>query len=294
MHYPRAAARALAPLRGPRLWHGLAALFTLGMVVVVAVALAGLTWQVAAPPTTPPPSQPGTAAPGAAPAARAGDGLAGVAGLHLFGVVAAADRLDRPSPPIDAPETRLRLELKGVIARPTPEAGVAVIADARGRDALYLVGAELPGSAILEQVYADRVILSRGGRYEMLRLPRDATAVSGGSPKAAQAADPAARLGQLREVWRDDPARILDAVQIKSVQRDGVVRGYALTPGSERALFAELGLEPGDIVTAVNGVALDQAGAPQQVLGLLQGASRVTLSVERRGRPRTLELRINP
>ena len=145
------------------------------LVVMLAWTLAQLTWTLFAPRETGPlpvardlPSYPLAATSRADEVHR----LAAVADLQLFGHAQAV--AEAPVVPTEAPETRLRLTLKGVVASSAePVLGVALIADDRQNERHYRVGAELPGGARLEQIFSDRVILSREGRFEMLRLPRE-------------------------------------------------------------------------------------------------------------------------
>lgn len=89
-----------------------------------------------------------------------------IAGWHLFGQAVATNKVV----PTNAPETTLRLTLKGVIA--STETPSAIIAAANGQEREYSPGDSLPGGAKLREVYADRVILERQGRYETLSLQR--------------------------------------------------------------------------------------------------------------------------
>ena len=75
---------------------------------------------------------------------------------------------------------------------------------------------------------------------------------------------------------------------------DGIVKGvrfYAVRPGS---LVARAGLANGDTVTAVNGLPLDTADHALDAYTSLRGASRVEVSIVRRGKPFTLTVTIVP
>ncbi|HAR60730.1 MAG TPA: hypothetical protein DCS18_11115, partial [Alcanivorax sp.] len=72
--------------------------------------------------------------------------------------------------PVDAPDTRLSLELLGLFQTRDRDKSSAIIAE-KGKDAeLFHIGDAIPGNAELEDIYADRVILRRQGRLETLRL----------------------------------------------------------------------------------------------------------------------------
>lgn len=91
-----------------------------------------------------------------------------VADWHLFG---RAQNVLVKGAPIIAPETRLNLILRGVIA--LPEDAVAIIAGgAKAADKSYAIGDSLPGGASLKEIYGDRVIIEHRGRVETLTLHR--------------------------------------------------------------------------------------------------------------------------
>lgn len=67
-----------------------------------------------------------------------------------------------------APETRLKLELKGVFSSTNANASSALIAEKNQAAKYYRVGDELPGGAILNSVASDHVKLKRNGIDEAL------------------------------------------------------------------------------------------------------------------------------
>jgi hypothetical protein len=96
-----------------------------------------------------------------------------IPGWHLLGVVTQQAAAVVEAVPIEAPDTRLKLVLRGALASDDPQHARAIIADPRGKEEQYAIGDNLPGNAELSEVHPDRVILKRNGRYETLRLPQD-------------------------------------------------------------------------------------------------------------------------
>ena len=66
------------------------------------------------------------------------------------------------------PKTNLKLTLTGVSASPVTEHASALIQGPNKETLNYKVNDELPGGAILREVFADRVVLERSGRLENL------------------------------------------------------------------------------------------------------------------------------
>jgi general secretion pathway protein C len=276
---------------------GLAVWVTAALLIALAFSLARLTWAVLYSETVVAeapaldPVIPGAGLNGVSPSPPA---LDSVARLHLFGQASPADRPTMVD--IDAPETRLRLQLRGVVAAVPSGQGVALIASESGEERHYLPGAEIPGGATLEQVHPDRVVLSRAGRYELLRLPRDAP-LSGDAPQGP-AAQPGTGTGgaslpaETRRQWLEDPTALFDAVQVQPVMEGGSIHGFAISPRRDARMFREIGLRPGDVVTSVNGIAVAGMSDPTAIRDQLAGASEIRLDIERNGRPDTVVIPI--
>ena len=76
-------------------------------------------------------------------------------------------------------------------------------------------------------------------------------------------------------------------VRPQPVFANGNLRGVRAYPGSNRQVFAKLGLLPGDLVTAINGAQLEDV---QRAAGTLRnlGNEPVQLTVERNGQARQI------
>ncbi len=275
--------RIVAPLRQPAggLRAGAAqagpALATLVFVVLLAAQLASLLWRALGASGTEAPAPP----PVPEAAAPAVD-LAAIVNAHLFGVAPATG---------DVPATSANLTLAGTLAGRDPEQGWAIIGASGQSARVYATGASLPGGTRLLAVYPDRVILDRNGARESLVLPR-LTGGAGSAGAAAYApatAAPAASLADsVRQLVAENPGAANELLRPQPVFAGGALRGYRVYPGRNRAQFASLGLQPGDLVTAVNGAALDDPNRGLEILrGVGQGAA-VTLTIDRNGQQQQL------
>ncbi len=193
-----------------------------------------------------------------------------------------------------APDTRLSLTLLGILAGRDSESR-ALIAKSSGEEKPYAIGDDVVSGVSLQAIFADRVILSRNGQYETLRLNKDApsTATPTYTPTAAGDAGTTAMLAQIRDEILTDPTKASNYLRVQPANVNGQLRGYRIYPGRERDAFQQLGLRPGDLVTAVNGVQLDDNQKALQLLGDLSQANAVTLTVERGGQVQTLNLTLN-
>ena len=194
----------------------------------------------------------------------------------------------------DAPDTQLSLELKGTVAASDADRALAIISERGGAERVYFVGDAIPGGASLHAVYPDRVLLRRAGRLEALRLPRSDESV-GAQPAAARAAPaptrtPAPRAATVQEVVRQGAAALTEIIRPQPVFKDGRQQGYRVYPGRQRQQFAQLGLRPGDLVTQINGMALDDPARGMEIFRSLADATSVTVTVDRNGEIEMLTL----
>lgn len=266
-----------------------AAAVNLLLVLFAAYLLAQLTWRVVPAPALPQPQLRSQAALGTpASVTRA----APIAAWHLFGEASTGSR--PASQPINAPETHLNLVLHGVLSSSDVALARAIIAAPGGSENDYAVGSALPGGAELTRIYPDRIILRRDGRYETLKLPKDQGAGddSGGTSDASAHSSAGSLLRHYRAALTRHPGELLQLVRPQAVVENGRFIGFRLHPGQQPALLGKLGLRNGDIVTAINGTALNAPGKAIKALESLKGADSIDLTVQRGGRRINLALRI--
>ena len=204
---------------------------------------------------------------------RAGANVQAVVSAHLFGVAVADPSTQDPS---NAPLSSANLVLAGTIATENPKKGIAIISDG-GPSKVFSVGENVNGAS-LYSVYLDHVILDRGGNLETLLLPR---LLAGGPRTAAprrrrRRRAPPQAVENITRLVQQDPG-LLDQVMRTVPSYDnaaGKLRGFRAYPGRNRAIFNELGLKPGDLVTAINGQPLDDPQHSQEVFNTIQSSTR--------------------
>lgn len=214
--------------------------------------------------------------------------------LHLFGEAETRAAKPKVLKALDAPDTKLKLTLRGVLASDDPDYARAIIADAKGAEDAYAVEEKLPGNAVLKEIYPDRIILEYRGQLETLRLPQDdikgarqlvSRRSSRTTPVGVNTAETGALLRQYREALTTDPQSVMDLVRAEPVRdrMTGRVKGYRIRPGRDRQMLGRFGLRDGDVVTSINGVSLDN---PLKALELMRDVSSMTqvdLNIERNG-----------
>ncbi|MSQ91686.1 MAG: type II secretion system protein GspC [Gammaproteobacteria bacterium] len=278
--------RIVAPFRGaeaalPRSVVAAApALLTVALVIVLAAQLASLLWRVLGSTGAETMPTPAVDA-GAVPAVDLGS----IVNAHLFGVASLS------GDPNSALATSANLALAGTLAGLDPEQGWAIIGASAQAARVYATGATLPGGARLFAVYPDRVILDRNGTRESLALPRFSGG-SGAPPVAYQPDDSqsGSLVDSVRQLMGQDQSAVNELLRPQPVFAGAQLRGYRVYPGRNRGQFAKLGLQPGDLVTAVNGAPLDD---PNRALEALRGVGMgpaVTLTIDRHGQQQQLAI----
>jgi general secretion pathway protein C len=221
-----------------------------------------------------------------------------LAGWHLFGEAGKEQPVKKVTP-VDAPETRLKLTLSGVFASDDPANARAIVGDPRGKEQSYAVGDPLPGGAKLSEIYPDRIILERGSGFETLRLPRE-EGVSTGPPRfshrnatqlnSSTSSSRVEAFTRYRNEIKQNPASFLNYVRATPAKQDGKFIGFTLQEGPQAGAFEELGLSPGDIVTTINGVAIESPADGMKAMQALGNGDSIDVTLLRGGQEVSLSL----
>lgn len=284
---PPALAAALSRASALYRQHGakLPPLLTLLLVIVLAQQTASLLWTLMPLPK----SAAWSPAPGFVDPAptRSALNVDALAAAHVFGQYQATPSSASLA---NAPDTQLNFTLLGILAGSTESESLALIAKDATDEAPYAIGDDVASGVNLHAIFSDRVILSRNGRLETLRLDKDsatsaplfttsstASEPQEGTPAAAQ------MLAQIKEQIVTDPSKAASFIRVQPINTDGGLKGYRVYPGPERAAFNAAGLKPGDVVTAINGTPLNDPGQALQLLQSMSQASSMSLTIDRNG-----------
>lgn len=182
----------------------------------------------------------------------------------------------------------------GVVVARRPEASIAILRSA-GRSRVVAVGETAFGGRVAE-ITSRGVLMEFDGAQSLLRLASAPAALAQAPPPPpAVAAEPAA--GELTMDRRDlerrlslETSRILAETALVPVQNGAQVEGFAITRMPEGTLLSDAGLQAGDILTEINGTAVDSLATLVSLWGRLQNETSVRAVVLRGGRPVTLTL----
>lgn len=216
-----------------------------------------------------------------------------IADLHLFGLVDSEVK-DVPEE-INAPQTRLSLELLGVMATDKSENASAIIAQKGREGEHYKVGDVIQGRTKLAAVQQDKVILDSNGKLETLKfdLTRNQAIQRTSKPTAAQRKAKSGSLKDrfkkirtatdavvlLREEVTNNPEGALRQLGLEVADNGS---GYKVS--SSGSMLTQLGLQSGDIILSVNGQTLGSLDDDQMLLEQVANSGQARLEIQRGNR----------
>ncbi len=209
-----------------------------------------------------------------------------------------------------ARETRLDLLLRGVVASTEDGLGHAII-EHRKQQAVYAVDDKLPvsGNVVLAKVMPQQVVLDNSGTYELLTLFEDsgldaqlvtppaaarppATAITEREVQRRDDAQTSALARNFRDRLYQDPQSLAEVVNVSAVRADGELLGYRVSPGRQQQQFEQLGFMQGDLVTGINGIALDDPANTLRLYQTMRTASEAVFDLERDGQAISISVQL--
>ncbi|RVT93850.1 type II secretion system protein N [Sphingomonas crocodyli] len=234
-----------------------------GMMGLVGLSGAALVWALLAP--TGEGDRPGIASADASPAS--------------FAAFDPFFRLNGGGPSVITP---LDLSLHGVRADQASGRGSAIIGLPDGTQNSYAVGEEILPGVKLTAVDFDSVTIDRAGAPEKIYLDQSQEASAPGA-MPVPAAPPAAPVPS-------GAASLMADLSLSPRIDGGRITGYLIQQQGDGRALAAAGLQPGDILTSINGVSVSDPGATTRFAESTQAGTPVTVVVVRNGESRTLQI----
>ncbi len=221
-----------------------------------------------------------------------------------------------PAPQVAAPVENENLNIR-LIGTSEQSAGkpYAIIEDANGNQLLYRLGDVIPNAGKLLEVTKDRAVILHNGHRVAVEIPHDEPiqdAPIAPRPGMIQRFQ-RGRMGrsglaletQHRGVRRITPNRYLlerstvDSnlknmeplfTQIRAIPnlQNGHSNGFLLSEIQPGSIFQQIGLQDGDLLTAVNGQTVGDPAKAMALMQTLQSQSSITVNVTRNGAPTRL------
>ncbi len=177
--------------------------------------------------------------------------------------------------------------------------GYAFIKNPEGNQSVVKTGQDIPGSGRLERVYADRIVVSIGGKeFEINTLQiSPAKDFKPGKQEKKPGKGFARRTGKGEYVVDriavedsiSNPKRLLtDARMLPHFNEQKIQVGFILSEVKSGGIYHTLGLKNKDIVLGVNGLELKDPASALEAFSALKGTNRITVDIIRGGNPMTL------
>ncbi len=207
---------------------------------------------------------------------------------ELFGSLTPSTQPNKPiETPIEAPITQLELTLHGILFANNSITARALISSPETSEQTYAINDSLGTSTTIHSIFTDRVILTHNGQQETLYLPDSEGDKKNRSkkitthPKNNLPPETQTLMGQLWNNFQKQPESILENVQIQPAFINGQFAGVQLFPGKDPTFLEKFGIQAGDTVTVVNGVALTDPLKGMTVLGTLGTATALKFNLLR-------------
>ncbi|MBA34817.1 MAG: hypothetical protein CMI14_05220 [Oleispira sp.] len=214
-----------------------------------------------------------------------------IADRHVFGD-AVAEVVEVPKE-VNAPKTRLRLELLGVMAASKAENSSAIIAPKNGKGENYRIGDIVQGRTKLAAVHQDKVILDSNGKLETLKFDLDKKSSIRKSSKPTSSQKKATANGSLKQRLKkirnasDAITLLRDEVNsdprgaLKQLGLEVAANGEGYKISSSDSMLTQLGLQPGDVILSVNEQTLGNIDDDQGLLEQVTSSGQARLEIQR-------------
>jgi type II secretion system protein C len=163
----------------------------------------------------------------------------------------------------------------------TPADGIALIGVKKESPQTYQFGAILANGARLSEITMDYVVLTKDGKS--VKLYRD------GLPQVAKVSEALSAMVTVGGALPIPPAvatvqqTLTQHIRPTPVYDGANITGYQVYPADGSGVFARMGLQAGDVITAMNGVPLNES---QSAMGYFESLSQgvaMTATVKRKG-----------
>ncbi len=188
--------------------------------------------------------------------------------------------------------SRLDLKLLGTVVAGGNSAAIIKLASGKHQRVVYVEEQVQPG-VMLQSVEADAIVVDNGGKLERISIQKSG-AMPGFTP--APSLPRASGVAVKRELSRSNLQRqtrdlptLLSQARVVPHFENGKSKGFMINDIVPGSLYAEIGLQNGDIISKVNG---RMVSSPQQAMTMyneLQNAPTISIELIRAGVPQQVQ-----
>lgn len=189
---------------------------------------------------------------------------------------------------IPFPGRNLGLRLVGTVVVDDPRKSVAIVANrSSGKQEIYREGDKV-GQVLIKKILRNKVIVNTGGGDMVLTLELGESPDTSPAPREAtrdeQPHGPASSARLHREEAESavlGPSHFMRQVRIRPHFQEGQPGGFLIYRLDPDSVFAEMGLQNGDVITAVNGEPITTTQEASDFYDALAEGGEVVLEVQR-------------
>jgi general secretion pathway protein C len=195
-------------------------------------------------------------------------------------------------------QTRLKLKLRGTISG-TEDTARAVIEDASGKGQFLVKVGDAVQDAVVVMILKGKIVLQVGGREELLEMD---PWTSGLTTSPASGSLPSAQIDDRQQVIHVKRSQIDDAIKdinqlMKQVRiipnfNQGKPDGLMISGIPQDSFFSQLGLRSGDILSGVDGKAIESVDDALKLYTGMKSGSRLKVQLKRGGREEIIDYAI--
>jgi len=190
-------------------------------------------------------------------------------------------------------ETQLTLLLKGTVSGNNGPPSLAIISNNSDEEKVYSINDLVAPGISLHSVYADQIIIDNNNELEVLKLPKElventSTVIRNSRVNKRTSVTQISKtaIAPLSQFG----TKLADTIRPTPYFSDGAQLGYRVYPGSNRKQFMSLGLLSGDLITNVNGAALNDAQKAMTIFQEIENENQVSLTIIRNNEPQKINI----
>jgi general secretion pathway protein C len=203
---------------------------------------------------------------------------------------------------IDAPKTSLKLELVGLMYSTDKNQARAIIQSPKDGARSYATHERVADNAEIYSIERDRVILFHAGKQEALMLDPESKTSSiqadignqridePNRNRASTESQPASRQNLTGTSKRT--ADLMRDFSATPVMEEGKLLGFQLKALRNPEIMEEWGIDPSDVITAVNGISLNTPGRIMVLYDKLKKQREFEVTLNNGGNSRTITVEL--
>jgi len=209
---------------------------------------------------------------------------------HLFGVLQSSAKQDYNN----ISKTRLNFLLKGILKQ--QKESLAIVKNGRIKSKIYKLGDFITPSVSIKEIYSKYIVIENNGNLEKLELKRKDiqfdTKLDNTRDTQINTADKSKLRHYLTQL-NTSPKKLLSVVSVRPNYSNNTLRGFVISPGSEKALFKELGFRKNDIILSINDTALNSLSQAIKLRKDLAEQKYFNFTIDRQGEIHSLSVDLN-